>query len=160
MPQWESIVHLPGFHVEKVEGINPVEIEVRYTEPARCPHCTGSRLRVKSQYLRRVRHESIGWRASYLRIRGRKYHCLDCDRYFHERYPGIFPYRRSSEGFRMEVFQKHRDGISQSTLAEQNRIGSATIERWAHDFFGRKVAEIQNNPAPRVLGIDEHFFSK
>ena len=21
MPQWESIVHLPGFHVEKMEGL-------------------------------------------------------------------------------------------------------------------------------------------
>jgi transposase len=55
---------------------------------------------------------------------------------------------------------KHRDGICQSTLAKQNRMGSATIERWAQDFFRRTVSEIQNNPAPRVLGIDEHFFSR
>jgi len=160
MPQWESIVHLPGFHVERVEGLNPVEMEVRYTEPARCPRCGGDRLRVKAQYLRRVRHESIGFRPCFLLIRGRKYFCRTCGRYFHERYPGIYPYRRASEGFRLEIFQKHRDGICQSTLAQQNRIGSATIERWAQDFWGRKVAEIQNNPAPRVLGIDEHFFSR
>ena len=160
MPQWESIVHLPGFHVENVKGLNPVEIEVRYTEPSRCPKCNGVRLRVKAQYLRRVRHELIGSRACYLKIRGKKYQCLECKRYFHERYPGIFPYRRASEGFRQEIFQKHRDGICQSTLAKQHQMGSATVERWAQDFFGRKVAEIQNNPAPRVLGIDEHFFSR
>ncbi|MFH1262786.1 MAG: ISL3 family transposase [Pseudomonadota bacterium] len=160
MPLEESIVHLPGFKVERIEGMDPVEVEVRYTEPARCPECGDRHVRIKAQYFRRVRHESIGSRACYLRIRGRKYFCRSCRRYFHERYPGIRLYRRSSEGFRLEVFQKHRDGISQRILSKQNQIGHATIERWAHDYWGRKAAEIRNNPAPRVLGIDEHFFSR
>jgi transposase len=90
----------------------------------------------------------------------RKFQCLDCGRYFHQRFPGILPYRRSTEGFRKEVFEQHRTGICQQTLAEQKHIGSATVERWFHDFLNRKVAEMKNNPCPRVLGLDEHFFSR
>ena len=160
MPWQESIVHYPGFQIEKIEGLNPVEMEVRYTEPARCPECSSDRVRVKASYLRVVRHESMGWRACYLKIRGRKYFCRDCGRYFRERYPGILPYQRATEGFREEICLKHRDGISQRTLSQQARISWATVERWYHHFLERKEAEVRNNPAPRVLGIDEHFFTK
>ncbi len=36
----------------------------------------------------------------------------------------------------------------------------ATVERHYHHFLGRKAAEVEGNPAPRVLGIDEHFLTK
>jgi hypothetical protein len=36
----------------------------------------------------------------------------------------------------------------------------ATVERHYRHFLGRKAAEVEGNPAPRVLGIDEHFFTK
>ena len=34
------------------------------------------------------------------------------------------------------------------------------MERWFHSFLERAVSERQNAPCPRVLGIDEHFFSR
>jgi transposase len=34
------------------------------------------------------------------------------------------------------------------------------VERWFHDFLERKVAESKNTPCPRVMGIDEHFFTR
>ncbi|MDP9037407.1 MAG: transposase [Myxococcota bacterium] len=36
----------------------------------------------------------------------------------------------------------------------------ATVERYYRHSLGRKAAEVVGNPAPRVLGIDEHFFTK
>lgn len=160
MPKWESIVNLPGFHVEKIEGNNPVEIQVRYTDPAQCPRCQGSRVRIKASFERRVRHESLGSRSCFLVIQARKYVCLSCRRYFHERYPGILPYQRASEGFRQEICRKHQEGISQRNLSRSHWISWATIERWYHHYLTRKEAEIKNNPAPKVLGIDEHFFTR
>jgi transposase len=110
--------------------------------------------------MRRARHESIGIRRCFLEVEAHKFQCLDCGRYFHQRFPGILPYRRNTEGFRREVFEQHRAGICQQTLAEQKRIGSATVERWFHDLLERKVAEMKNNSCPRVLGVDEHYFSR
>lgn len=34
------------------------------------------------------------------------------------------------------------------------------MERWYHDCLGRSLSEFKNAPCPRVLGIDEHFFSR
>lgn len=162
MPRLEidGILNLPGYEVESVAGRNPVVLHARYLGPNRCPSCGSSNLRNKDRYRRRVRHESVGTRPCFLVLEGHKYQCLDCGRYFHQRFPGILPYRRSTEGFRREVFNQHRDGICQQTLSREKGIGSATVERWFHDLLARKVAERKNNPCPRVLGIDEHYFSR
>lgn len=160
MPGMESILCLPGFEVQSVEGLNPVFIKARYLGRVNCPTCGSSSVRNKDRFVRRLHHESFGLRRCVLELEAHKFQCLDCGRYFHQRFPGILPYRRSTEGFRREVFEQHRDGICQQTLAEQKHIGSATVERWFHDFLERKVAEMKNNPCPRALGLDEHFFSR
>jgi transposase len=58
------------------------------------------------------------------------------------------------------VFLKHWDGISRRRLGQREGIGSATVERWFEDFLRREFAERQGAPCPRVLGIDEHFFTR
>lgn len=40
------------------------------------------------------------------------------------------------------------------------KIGEATVERWYQDFVGYRVKELSNRHAPRILGIDEHFFTR
>ena len=161
MPQpMEGILNLPDYEVLSSEGNNPVIITARYVGRVECPECGSSSLRKKDRFVRRVHHESIGVRTCFLHLEARKYACLDCGRYFHQRFPGILPYRRSSEGYRREIFTQHRDGICQTQLARRGGIGTATVERWFHDLLERKVAERQSAVCPRVLGIDEHFFSR
>jgi transposase len=70
------------------------------------------------------------------------------------------PRRRNTEAFRREVYHKHLDGIDRQTLARRERIAPATVERWFHNYLDRAVSERQDAPCPRVLGIDEHFFSR
>jgi hypothetical protein len=55
---------------------------------------------------------------------------------------------------------KHWDGISRSRLGQRDAIGGATVERWFQDFLQRQAAERSGAPCPRVLGIDEHFFTR
>jgi transposase len=161
MPQrWEDILNLPGYEVMKVRGNDPVTLEVRHTAPVRCPECGGSSLRRKDRFVRRVRHESFGLRKCWLELEARKFQCLECGRYFHQRFPGLLPYRRATEGYRREIYEQHKDGICQSRLAERGGIGSATVERWFQAGLVRKESELQNAACPRVLGIDEHFFSR
>jgi transposase len=60
----------------------------------------------------------------------------------------------------VEVFERHQGGVSQRSLSQTHEISPATIERWYHDFIAQRVKELKCRPSPRVLGIDEHFFTK
>lgn len=160
MPEYDSIVSIPGYKVDKIEGWESLLVHVRCIDKVYCPFCGSRFLRKKSPYVRKVRHESIGLRRSFLLIKAYKYLCKLCHRYFNQRFPGILPKKRSSEVFRQEVFSKHNNGICQSTLSKMLNIGSATIERWYQDLLKLKVNEVKNSFCPKVMGIDEHFFSR
>jgi len=160
MPPIVSILGIEGFEVEDIHGINPVFFKVRYPLAGSCVHCQGPDLRLKDTFYRQIRHESLGTRTVYLYLRTHKYLCRACGRYFNDRFPGILPYRRSTQAFRKEVFQSHYDGVCQKTLSERLLIGQASVERFYRDMLERKLSELQNNPCPRVLGIDEHFFTR
>jgi transposase len=160
MPLEKTTLGLPGFVVKNVQGESPAIIEVRYEFKQSCPHCGSQELRTKDSFIRKVRHETFGTRASWLWIDAHKYLCLSCQKYFNSRFPGILPYRRATEPFRREVFEKHHAGIPQSTLAKSMFIGAATIERWYKDHLQIRLQEMVNNSCPRILGIDEHFFTR
>lgn len=70
------------------------------------------------------------------------------------------PRKRATEPFRRSVFVAHYDGINRRRLAQRQGISGATVERWFQDFLRRELAERRGAACPRVLGIDEHFFSK
>ena len=160
MPLVDSILNLAGFELEDISGLNPVVLKLRYTGFVQCIHCSGTSLRIKDTFYRWIRHESFGFRSVYLYLEAHKYRCLSCGKYFNSRFPGILPSKRSTEAFRKEVFYKHLDGISQKTLSDRLEIGHATVERYFRDFLKLKLSRSVDKPSPRVLGIDEHFFSK
>lgn len=160
MPPHASLLGLPDFEVERIEGVETVRIWARYVGSVACPHCGSGRLRNKDTYERKVRHASMGLRPCLLIFNSHKYECLGCEKYFNQRFPGIGRWRRSTEPYRRQIFVQHHEGISQKTLAARERLGSATVYRWSQDFLDLKLRERQNDPCPRVLGIDEHFFSR
>lgn len=154
-----NFVH-PFIKVNHVHGVNPVFIYADFIGQVKCVDCNSTFLRTKDRITRKLRHESIGRRNCFLILSVKKYKCEICGRYFRTRIPGVQPYRRSTEMFRREVFHDHKDGISQAQLRDNHKIGSATVERWFHDMLGLKKRMISNRSCPRVLGIDEHFFSR
>jgi len=157
----EAVVGLPGYQITGIEEVaGKVMISVRYTGPKSCPRCNSERLRLKDKRMRRPRHESWGLRQCVLEVESCKFRCYDCGRSFWQRFPGILPRKRATEPFRRSVFVRHYDGINRSRLARREQIGGATVERWFQDFLRREVAERRGATCPRVLGIDEHFFSR
>lgn len=160
MPLEGRIFGLGSLEIEKVEVPGPVVVQVRDPGPVRCPRCQSEKLRNKGRLDRRVRHENVGKRRCFLKLEARKYHCLGCGRYFNQRFGLIGRWRRTTHPYRRQVVHQHQDGISQKTLSLREGIGSATVERWYHEFLDYKVRERQNDPCPRVLGIDEHFFTR
>ena len=160
MPLDTSILNIHGYEITRIYGRKPLIYEAKFIGKVRCPFCRSYELKKKAKYIRRLNHESIGLRRTELHLEARKYHCQACKRYFNQRFPGILKYKRSTEAFRAEVFERHVNGHTQSYLARSLNIGAATVERWFHDFLERKVAESKNTPCPKVMGIDEHFFTK
>lgn len=157
----EAIIGLPDYKVTSIEEKDGmVRIRAVYRGAVNCPGCGGARLRSRGRRLRKPRHESRGTRLCVLEVESRKWRCRDCDRDFWQRFPGILPRRRSTEPFRRAVCEKHFDGISRSRLGKRERISGGTIDRWFTDYLRRLDAERKSAACPRVLGIDEHFFTR
>ena len=89
-----------------------------------------------------------------------KYQCPQCQRYFHHRFQGIRPRYRSTEAFRLEVFEAHESGVSQRKLSQTHDSSPATVEHWFQGFLEQRRSEMSNRPCPQILGIDEHFFTR
>lgn len=127
MPPITSLLNIDGFELEDISGLDPIVFKVRYRLALECVHCQNPFLRIKDTFYRQVRHESFGARKVYLYLKTHKYLCKTCGRYFNDRFPGILPYRRSTQAFRKEVFEKHHDGICQKLLSNRLDIAQATV---------------------------------
>ncbi|MBT3296799.1 MAG: ISL3 family transposase [Verrucomicrobia bacterium] len=161
MPHDAVILGLKDYEIKDMyRADGGLVIEARYSGPVLCPHCNGVRLRKKDRFVRRLRHESWGMRQCHVHLEALKFHCQDCGRYFNQRFPGIRCRYRSTEVFRRQIFWQHYDGICRKRLSERQHIGTATVERWFHDFLEREISERSDEPCPQELGIDEHFFTK
>jgi transposase len=157
----EAIIGLPGYEVTAVERTSEgVRISARHSGPISCPHCGSGALRSKGRYTRRVRHESWGTRRSLLCLEARKWLCKACGRGFRQRFAGVLPGQQASEPLKREIFQHHWNGVSRSCLARCQGIGGATVERWFQHQLQKLAAERKGARCPRVLGIDEHFFTR
>lgn len=160
MPWDDRIIGLPDFKILSVEGDGFLRIKVHYSGKTECHHCGSRELRKKDRFQRRVRHICFGDKLSELLVEGYKFLCRSCGRYFRQRFPGILPRRRGSEPFRKQVSRQHHNGITQRCLASTMLLGSATIERWYQDYVRLESNKSKHADCPRVLGIDEHFFTK
>jgi transposase len=160
MPLSISILNIDGYEIVNISGRNPVIIEAKYKRAVTCPFCGKGLLRKKARYLRVLNHESLGHRRTKLHLQGRKYYCISCGRYFNQRFAGVLKYKRSTEAFRREVYEKHKAGHTQSYLCESLGIGTATVERWFHEYLKMKVSHAKSSPCPKIMGIDEHFFTR
>jgi transposase len=116
--------------------------------------------RIKASFPRILRHVRLGNDLVRVRYISHKFHCQGCKRYFNLRLQGTLPKKRSTEAFRMEVFERHHGGVTQKHLASTHDISHATVERWYQGFIKARCGDLQGKRTPMVLGIDEHFFTK
>ena len=146
--------------VDSVDRQDTIKVYARPTSRPNCIHCGGSDLKIKDTFQRTVKHTRQGNQLLTLYLKTPKYYCPDCGRYFNHRYAGILPRYRSTEAFRLEVFEAHEGGVSQRKLSHTHSSSPATVERWYQDFLKQKLSEMSDRQCPRVLGIDEHFFTR
>lgn len=155
-----KIIGIPGLNVERIVRNRGIEVWATPRRRSSCYHCHSSRLRIKATHRRTVKHTRQGNQVMTLHLRVPKYHCMACGHYFRHRFGGIRPLDRASEAFRLEVFEAHDGGVTQRKLSRTHNISAATVERWYQHHIAQKRSEMAKRPCPRVLGIDEHFFTR
>lgn len=155
-----TIVGISELEVERVDRNKGIEVWAKPTRRPPCKHCDGDSLRIKATHSRTVKHSRQGNQVMTLHLQVPKYHCRRCDRYFRHDFVGIRPRFRASESYRLEVFEAHDGGVTQRKLSRTHKISPATVERWYQYHIGQRRSEMSNRPCPRVLGIDEHFFTR
>lgn len=155
-----TIIGIPGLEVIRVKRRRGVEVWAQPYRRPPCKYCQGHDLRIKATYQRTVKHTRQGNQVMTLYLRVPKYHCRGCRRYFRHPFAGIRPRYRASDAYRMEVYEAHDGGVTLRKLSQTHQISAATVERWYQHHLGHKYSEMANRPCPRVLGIDEHFFTR
>lgn len=159
MPLDQIITNLADLKIIDAQSGGKVIVTAESRVKASCIHCESENLRTKDTFIRKLRHITFGERLSELHLKSHKFLCLDCGSYFNQRFRGILPRKRSTEQFRREVAKKHHDGITQSTLSKRLKISCSTIEKWYQELVYLENQKFTKR-CPRVLGIDEHFFTK
>ncbi|MFZ4703576.1 MAG: ISL3 family transposase [Candidatus Methylumidiphilus sp.] len=155
-----SVLNLSGFKVVEMTGVRPVEVQVEYVGLPECPSCGSRSLRKKDQKERRIRHVSIGNRAMILILKTIKFCCSECKKYFWQRFQGVLPRMRNTEAFREQVSDLHHKGITAKDLGVDHGLGHATVTRWYIHYLERRNLELKGAALPKILGIDEHFFTR
>lgn len=137
--------------------------EVRSTLKVKCSQCGASgrrKLRLKEVFNRKIQHECIGKKRSYLVFKQRKYHCQKCGRYFREEIPCVLRYQRSTEHVRFMIAKDHHDGLTKAEVSNRYAVSEKKVDRQYEHLQSRHLKEISSRVCPRVMGIDEHFLNK
>jgi transposase len=157
----QTILNLPGYKYTECERHDlGYLISVSAKGRGSCIHCHSKRLQIKATTVREIRHENIANRKITLKLNARKFYCSSCKRYFWERFPGIKTYQRSTEPFRKQVAAAAFRGVTKKDIAHDYAIGEATSYRYFLEELRLQSQEILSYECPRILGIDEHHFTR
>jgi len=159
-PVERIVIGLPGYVIKKVVSVRPAILEVAWTGQPSCPDCGAHHLRTKDSFWRKLKSICLHDRPSTLIVRCHKYTCLNCGRYFNTRLPGVKLWGRATELLKKSVFSAYNKGCSNKDIAQDNQIGVATVERYYHQMIVHKEGHFRTKVCPRVLGIDEHRFTR
>lgn len=154
------IIGITDLEVERVDREKGIEVYAKPTKRPACIHCQSDQVVIKATNKRTLKHTRQGNQVMTLHLQSPKYYCSRCNRYFCHRFKGVRPRYRASEAFRYEVFEAHDGGVTQSKVSRTHQISSSTTERWYQNQCELRTSEMSNQPCPKVLGIDEHFFTK
>ncbi|UAA37287.1 transposase [Paraneptunicella aestuarii] len=138
-----AILGIKELIIEEVFRHDSIDVWARPFNRTNCKHCDSNRLRIKATHKRTIKHTRQGNQLMTLHLKVPKYHCLDCGRYFRHQFKGILPRFRSSEAFRLEVFEAHHEGVTQRKISRIHGISPATVERWYQSLINQKYKEVR-----------------
>lgn len=154
------VLGLPDLVLESIDHSDVIYFNTILKAKPACPRCSSIQVHVKDSFTREINHSKHGNQVVIVRFRSHKYVCKSCNKYFNLKIQGLLGKHQSSEAFKLDVFERHSGGVAQSYISKTHKISHATVERWYKVLIKDRVDGMKNNPLPRVIGIDEHFFTK
>jgi transposase len=164
MPFLEDNIGLIG--CEFIRGTEFLDKSIAYFEFKGSDRCStigcGCKTRIKATFRRRLKVLVSMGRLLEAVVSGKKRYCPRCKKYLRDRIPGVLPRARVTEAFRSEVFQTHAAGASIKSTSRKFKVSFSTVDRWITLQLLKRIKEtrLQRQKCPKVIGIDEHFFTK
>lgn len=140
-----------GYLWEVVKSRNDYEI---------CPRCaTKSSVRCGKVYVV-IREAPIRDKPLWLRIEKHRYFCKSCRKPFTEPVEGVWPGRRTTSHFRKVVASDCDKYTNLSLVRKHHGCSSGFLYKIHYEGLKTKLREKMNAAWPKILGIDEHFFTR
>lgn len=125
-----------------------------------CHKCKAKSKVIYEKKIRKVRHSFWNERACILMIQQRRFKCKTCKLRFWEILPGLTRYSRRTENFKNQIANSALNGHDNKLVAKTFNIGQATVQRDVNHFADFEVRKKSDLICPKVIGIDEHFFTR
>lgn len=125
-----------------------------------CPRCAGKTNTRAGACESKVRARGVSGKPLWLLIKKHRYRCRPCKKVFVEPVQGIWPRRRTTNGFRRSVWDACGDFKSLSLVCQRMKVSSGFVFQVFYEQAAIKLRERRQMPWPSVLGIDEHFFRR
>ena len=149
----EALLNLPEVAVTSVEMTDRklvIHCQSRFGE-ALCPSCLRPTREVKKYYHRTVRDLSIVGREVYLHLEERQFYCMDCNRYFSERFSFVDPNRTTTDRYEAYLYERcEKSSFSQVAVLEN--LSWLVVQVIYTRQGGRQLV---GEDKIRWLGIDE-----
>ena len=157
-----NLFNLPGYVVTSNFACQDfLQFNIKATSKSGiCPKCSRKTRIFYEVKTRKIRHTNWHDRPTFLIISSRKFKCKCCKYRFWERFNGILPHNRSTQNFKKQVAFEALNGHDYKKVSCNYHLGQATVTRWVLAYADLEVKEKLSNVCPRVLGIDEHFFTR
>ncbi|MDB5038952.1 MAG: transposase [Bacteriovoracaceae bacterium] len=107
----------------------------------------------------RVKDEPIRGKRVFLKIRKRRFFCVNCQKPFTERLDMIRQKRRTTERYRASILWACQNFSDLSRVRKAYFCSDGFLYQTLYEQLERKVKE-KRYPWPKTIGIDEHSFQK
>jgi len=116
-----------------------------------CPSCLKPTKEVRRIYHRRIRDLSITGREVYLDLEVRQFYCIECDRYFSERFSFVDAHRSYTRRYEDYLYVRCQGMTLRQVSLQENLLWDVV-----DDIFTRKANKaIRISTQVRWFGIDE-----
>jgi len=144
------VLGLPDLVLESIDHHQNIYLNAVLKAKPSCPRCDSSHVHVKDSFFREINHSRHGNQNVIVRYRSHKYVCKACNKFFNLKIQGLLGKHRSSESFKLDVFERHSGGAAQSYLSQTHGISHATVERWYKSFIKDRIDGMKNNPPHQI----------
>ena len=157
-----NLINLQGYsYLEPVKS-DRYRIRVKLKVRSKLGKCScGAKTRTVYEIkTRKVRHTFWDKRASILFVKQRRFRCNQCKSRFWEELPGITRYSRRTEKLKEQIANAALNGHDNKLVAKTFNVGEATVQRYINHCSDLEVKKKSDKICPKVIGIDEHFFTR